>query len=90
MRLTQLHIPSIALLGLHISKEQISLLKNVRSLLLMLDGDQPGRIATKRIAGLLQNYANVYCIYLENNLDPDDYSDSELLTVILRATNCVF
>ena len=47
MRLAQLGIPAVALLGIHLSATQLELLRRTSALALMLDGDQAGR-ATAR------------------------------------------
>jgi DNA primase len=78
MRLAQLNIPAVALLGIHLSVVQNDLLKKVSTVVLMLDGDRAGQEATVRIRNALEPYTNVYTITLPSGLDPDDLSDDAL------------
>ncbi len=48
----------------------------------MLDGDYAGRSATIRIRNALEPYTNVQCITLPLDLDPDDLTDNDLLSLI--------
>jgi len=75
MRLAQLRIPAVALLGTHLSNHQIRLLADVPRLLLMLDGDPAGHAATTRIHRQLATRADVRVATLPDGLDPDDLSD---------------
>jgi DNA primase len=78
MRLAQLNIPAVALLGIHLSAVQNDLLKKVSPVVLMLDGDRAGQKATARIRNALKRYTKVYTITLPSDLDPDDLTDDAL------------
>ncbi|MCP4600788.1 MAG: toprim domain-containing protein [Proteobacteria bacterium] len=78
MRLTQLAIPSVALLGVHLSSAHVDLLSNVPHVILMLDGDRSGRRAAKQIKRRLASYAPTSLINLPMSLDPADLTDAEL------------
>jgi len=78
MRLAQLAIPAVALLGTQLSPQQQRLLLPAPRLILMLDGDTPGRLATARLADCLASTTSVQPIFLPNDLDPDDLSDRQL------------
>jgi DNA primase len=80
MRLAQLNIPAVALLGIHLSSVQFNILKKLSRVVLMLDGDYAGRSATIRIRNALEPYTNVQCITLPLDLDPDDLTDNDLLS----------
>jgi DNA primase len=81
MRLAQIGIPAVALLGIHLSRTQRQLLRRTPHIVLMLDGDQAGRSASRQIADTLNQYTPtpVHRIDLPPGLDPDDLGDSELL-----------
>jgi len=80
MRLDQLNIPAVALLGIHLSSLQLDVLKKLSRVVLMLDGDYAGRSATIRIRKALEPYTKVHCITLPSDLDPDDLTDNALLS----------
>jgi DNA primase len=80
MRLDQLNIPAVALLGIHLSSAQFDILKKLSRVVLMLDGDDAGRSATIRIRKALEPYTKVKCISLPPELDPDDLNDNDLLS----------
>lgn len=82
MRLFQLGIPSVALLGLHLSEFQVRLLSEVPKVILMLDGDDAGRSATGHLADVLRPHARVKEVVLPAGLDPDDLSDAGLRDVL--------
>lgn len=86
MRLDQLNIPAVALLGIHLSSVQFDILKKLSRVVLMLDGDSAGRSATIRIRKTLEPYTKLQCITLPPDLDPDDLTDNALLS----ATNHFF
>ena len=75
MRLAQLRLPAVALLGTHLSDHQLRLLADVPRLLLMLDGDDAGRTAATRIYRQLAPHAAVGVASLPDGLDPDDLPD---------------
>ncbi len=80
MRLDQLNIPAVALLGIHLSSLQFDILKKRSRVVLMLDGDYAGRSATIRIRKNLEPYTKVECVSLLPELDPDDLTDNALLS----------
>jgi DNA primase len=86
MRLDQLHIPAVALLGIHLCSTQFDILKKLSRVVLMLDNDYAGRSATIRIRKTLEPYTKVQCITLPPGFDPDDLTDNALLA----ATNHFF
>ena len=80
MRLAQLNIPAVALLGIHLSPLQLDILKKRSCIVLMLDGDDAGRSATIRVRKILETYTTVQCVSLPSGLDPDDLTDQALLS----------
>jgi len=82
MRLSQLRLPAVALLGCHLSQHHIELLANVPTLVLMLDGDEAGRVATNRIRHILYPHTTFLTVTLPDGLDPDDLTDDRLLALL--------
>jgi len=78
MRLAQLHIPAVALLGIHLSYTQHDLLCKVPNIIIMLDGDNAGRKATVRIRKTLEVSTQVRLVNLPADTDPDDLNDDTL------------
>ena len=80
MRLAQIGIPAVALLGIHLSRTQVQLLRRTPRIVLMLDGDQAGRSASRQIVDTLDQYTRtpVHRIDLPRGLDPDDLDNFEL------------
>ena len=80
MRLHQINIPAVALMGTSLSDTQCSLLEQIKDIVLMLDGDDAGFKATQQIETTLKKRrkSRVRPIYLPCGLDPDDLSDDEL------------
>lgn len=81
MRLAQLNIPAVALLGVNLSDLQKRILIRAHRLILMLDGDETGRKATGRLMKQLNNLVDLQYIVLPNNCDPDDLSDTNLSAI---------
>lgn len=81
MRLYQVNIPAVALLGIHLSDVQCVLLKNAKNIVLMLDGDNAGVKATKTNEIKLKNQVqgHIHSVYLPEGTDPDDLTDNELM-----------
>ena len=81
MRLYQINIPAVALLGIHLSDMQCVLLKNERNIVLMLDGDHAGVKATitneKKLKDQVQG--RIHSVYLPDEMDPDNLTDNELM-----------
>lgn len=79
LRVTQLGIPAVALLGTSLSPRQRLLLLKLPKVVLLLDGDPAGRRATVSINAQLPNALPVN---LPDRLDPDDLSDDLLLHIL--------
>lgn len=79
MRLNQIGIPAVALLGLHLSELQQKLLAKYNRVVLMLDGDHAGRQAAETLQPFLNNFTHTLKLTLRDGLDPDDLSDAELM-----------
>lgn len=77
MRLAQIGAPAVALLGTALSSEQAALLAPARHILIMLDGDHAGRIASREIRSRFAD-AEVAVAGLPEGHDPDQLSDHEL------------
>jgi DNA primase len=75
LRLHQLAIPAVALLGTHMSPQQQDLLREMPRVVLLMDGDQAGRRAAQVIRGRLPRSV---VVDLPEGLDPDDLGDNEL------------
>ncbi len=90
MRLDQIGIPAVALLGIHLSPTQVQLLRQTPRVVLMLDGDQAGRSASRQIADTLSQYNRtpVLRIDLPQGLDPDDLDNSELSRRLSPLLSC--
>jgi DNA primase len=78
MRLAQLDIPAVALLGIHLSHTQHHLLRTIPRIILMLDGDNAGKQAALRIRKTLQYTTQVEQVNLNIDTDPDDLDDYAL------------
>jgi len=81
MRLMQIGFPTVALLGIQLSTTQLQLLHLSPRIVLMLDGDDAGRSASRKIANTLTQHTGtrVHHIELPQGLDPDDLSDTDLI-----------
>ncbi len=79
LRLAQLRIPAVALLGVHLTRHQAHLLEPARHVTLLLDGDAAGRLAAPRIAHQLRPHV---VLHPSDGLDPDDLSDQALLQLL--------
>jgi len=78
LRLAQVGVPAVALLGVHLSVSHRHLLAGVPRVAVMLDGDPAGRRATTRICSEL----GAEPILLPSGHDPDDLSDDALVRVL--------
>jgi DNA primase len=78
MRLAQLAIPAVALLGTSLSPTQIDLLRIAPRIILMLDGDTAGKNATRCIRNTFDSVIQIQNFQLPEGLDPDDLNDYEL------------
>lgn len=84
MRLAQLDIPAVALLGTRLFTLQQTLLKKFPNVVLMLDGDRAGRMAAKTIKDQLQSDIRISSIDLPEGNDPDDLDDATLIHLLDR------
>ncbi|MCP3956610.1 MAG: hypothetical protein GY719_02030 [bacterium] len=75
LRLAQLGIPAVALLGTHLSPVQRKLLHDLPRVVVLMDGDEAGRNAARAVSMQL---ANTVAVHLPDGLDPDDLSDQQL------------
>lgn len=82
MRLDQISIPAVALLGLHLSPFQQELIAFVPQITLMLDADSAGRNASARLQSQIGYTSNVRIASLPDGLDPDDLSHRELQALL--------
>ncbi len=79
MRLHQIGVAAVALLGANLSGVQRHVLANASDVTIMLDGDSTGRAASIRVQQALQAVdIKVHTAALPDNLDPDDLSDHQL------------
>ena len=82
LRLSQMDIPAVALLGIHLSDFQRALLSLVPRVILLLDGDQAGQEAADRIHEELSPLTEVRRIRLPLDTDPDDHTDLRLRAML--------
>lgn len=82
MRLHQIKVPAVALLGAHLFPEQRCLLLDSPLLVLMLDADDTGRKAARRIHQQMQIYTTVRIASLPDGKDPDDLTDEQLVRIL--------
>ena len=76
MRLAQLGVPAVGLLGCHLSSAQHALLKDMTRVVLLMDGDIAGR---KAAATIRRQLSQAVIVDLPDGLDPDDLPDQELV-----------
>ncbi|MCP3976042.1 MAG: toprim domain-containing protein [bacterium] len=82
MRLDQIGIPAIALLGTHLSAVQHQLLLPTPRLIVMMDGDPAGRNATSRIRQQMHAHPNLAVASIPDGLDPDELTDGQLAAIL--------
>ena len=70
-----------SLLGTSLTSVQADWLK-APNVLLMLDGDNPGRKAALSIAQTLCSMTSVFIYNLPDGLEPENLSDSELMSIV--------
>ncbi len=78
LRLAQLQVPAVALLGTQLSHPQQVLLRGAATVVIMMDGDPAGNTAA---ASLRQRLPNSVVCELPQGNDPDDLADSQLARV---------
>lgn len=88
MRLHQLDVPAVALLGAHLSAPQRQLLTNAKRVVIILDGDSTGRNASTQVKKALIDSTDVQILNLPDDLDPDDLSDQELKSLLSPLSLC--
>lgn len=82
MRLAQIGVPAVALLGTSMSERQAELLSRREQVTLLLDGDTAGRRAARELAKRLELAVDVRIVELPRGRDPDDLCDLELAIVL--------
>lgn len=84
MRLHTLGVPAVGLMGRSLSAEQERLLQEsgVKSLVLMLDGDPPGREAQAALLGRLVRKFSVRAAELPDGTEPDTVEEKVLREVL--------
>jgi DNA primase len=78
MRLQQIDVAAVALLGIHLSGPQEKLLRSASRVVFMLDGDSAGSKAAAKLKPRIASFAQVAIACVPHGLDPDDLSDLEL------------
>lgn len=80
-------IPCIAMMGKTLSRAQIRLLEDLKidQIMLMLDGDEPGRSASEVLVQDLSSRFYVRNADLEEAQMPDEMSDEALLEIVHRS-----
>ena len=71
-----------SLMGTSLSFIQKDWLSEAPSVLLMLDGDNPGRKAARSIAQALCSLTSVFIYNLPDGMEPEDLSDSKLMSIV--------
>ncbi|MHC1728800.1 MAG: toprim domain-containing protein [Syntrophobacteraceae bacterium] len=85
MRLSQAGIPNVvSLLGTQLFDDQFAWLSRAPGILLLLDGDPPGRDASARIAKSLRAKTTVYTHLLPDNKEPEDLADESLTSIVRK------
>jgi DNA primase len=82
MRVTEAGYPCVALMGNSLSNEQAQLLAGFKSIVLMLDGDEPGREATLALLPKLAASAFVKVITLPPDAQPDSLPLDEIRRIL--------
>ena len=80
MRLHQLGVPVVALMGTAISEQQVTLLRRrgVKSVLVLLDGDEPGRKASEAVGLGLVRHLFARVVQMPDGTAPDDVDEQTL------------
>lgn len=79
LRLAQLSVPAVALLGTSMSAAQMELLLRAPRLVVLMDGDRAGRQASRMIA---QRLPNTTVVDMPDHRDPDELSDADLARLV--------
>lgn len=83
LRLAQLGVPAVSLLGVSLSSAQRALLVEAPRVILLLDGDRAGRSAGPILQAALTG-TEVRIVELPDGCDPDDLSDAALAAVLKK------
>jgi DNA primase len=78
MRLHQIGVPAVALLGTELSSHQRRLLAEAARILVLMDGDNAGRQAAHRLRFAFPSTIPVTIDRLPDGCDPDDLDDDSL------------
>jgi hypothetical protein len=90
MRIHQAGFPVVGLMGRTLSDAQLCLLKRFRHVLLMLDGDEPGREATEAIAPRIASQSFVRSINLGDACQPDMLTPDDISMLLSPVLGSVF
>lgn len=82
LRLAQLGLPAVALLGVHVSDAQRRLLAAAHHLVILLDGDRAGRRGARCIQRELASTTEITVLHLPDQTDPDDLTDEALVSLV--------
>ena len=83
IKVHQAGLPNVvALMGSSLSENQEQCLCQFKRVILFLDGDEPGRIATQSIAARLMSQTFVKVVHLANGKQPDQLSSDEIKTTL--------
>ncbi len=82
MRLDQIGIPAVALLGTHLSAAQHQLLLPTPHLIVMMDGDPAGRSAASRISRQMHAHSKLSIASMPDGLDPDELTDQQIVATL--------
>ena len=80
LRLAQLDVRAVALLGTHLSPTQRNLLLRASRIVVMMDGDPAGRRAADRLRRQLPGATAI--VDLPDGCDPDDLPDAHLVQLL--------
>lgn len=79
MRLHQIRVPAVALLGVRLSSRQRDLLRIAGRVIVLLDGDPAGRAGSERVRAALAGAGpEVRVLHPPVDTDPDELGDDEL------------
>lgn len=82
LRIHQAGFPVVALMGRTLSDAQARLLKRFRNVVLMLDGDEPGREATAAVLPKIAAQSFVRSVTLGEACQPDSLSPEDIATLL--------
>lgn len=75
----EIGITAVATFGAHLTEEQAKLLlRTGADIVLSYDGDDAGRIATKKAIDMLKYKANIKCVVFDEGEDPENIGREEL------------